>query len=591
MSDGELSLLRKSLAIGTALAILALILGLAAGENLRSIADPDFFWHLKTGDWIWEHRSLPNEFLFSATAPPVLNTAQHFTMTSYWLVQVAYHLLHATGGMAAIVALKMLLMALFLLIMWLRREGERLLYLGLILLAVVMMGIFPFERPQTVSFIFFALLLYLLDGFRRSSRGRASPARLAAIPLLMLVWANSHGAFIIGEGVILLYLVTEGAKLAFPKLDPLPRRQYRNLLAAGGAGLLAAFINPNTYHVLAVAWLPRWITELIREYQSSVAYYVNTADPLMFVYWFLVLLAGLALALSWRKPDLTSVALVIGTGCFSFFQLRYLPFFVVAALPVIGRSLSRDGIVKTARILVLVTAVAAGVFFFRAYGADLTKPSHSTEIDPFLYPTGAADFLQEAKPAGNMFNQYTWGGYLLWRLAQTRTFIDGRNSNQALFEIYTKIMQGNSEPDNGLPYWKSHFKAYGVRYTVTPFFDPESGQVYHLLDVLLADYDWVPVFVSSNAVIFVENNSENQGIVDRYALQKSGLLGRLVDTCSEMTRNAPSWAIPYLAKGDLLVRRFKFAEAIEAYEQAARLVPLNPVVKERLAYLKSVRLQ
>ncbi len=583
--------LKKSLALGISLAVGLLIIALAAGANFRPISDPDFFWHLKAGGWIWEHKSLPHEFLFSATAPPTMTTAQRFGMTSYWVVQVIYHLLFSAGGMGAIVAFKLLLMALFIVALLARKEGDSFIYLGLLVMAVILMGLYSFERPQIVSFIFFALLLHQLERFRRPPPDRAPLFICLSIPLLMLVWANSHGAFIIGQGVIILYLAAETVKFTHPLLDPMPRERYRFLFAAGTAGLLASLINPNTYHVLEVAWLPRYATETIMEYKSTIAYYKMSANPMMLVYWFLLLLAILGLAMTWKKPDVTRLALVAGTACFSFFQIRYIPFFLVAALPAISRSFSRDRLVRVARVFVLAPALVAGMFFLRGYLDAFRNVSHSADVNSYLFPVPAADFIKNANLTGNFYSHFAWGGYLLWRLAPSKVFIDGRNHDQDLYDAYTKILEGYRQPYYGVPYWKSIFKAYGIRYIVMPFYDQLNGGVYHLLDVVLADPDWTPVFVKSDSIIFVENTPENHEVISRHALPKDQFLQRLVDTCNSMIKASPRMVTPYVAKGDLLVMQFMFGEALEAYGQAVRLAPGDATARGRVSYLKQMQIR
>ena len=89
----------------------------------------------------------------------------------------------------------------------------------------------------------------------------------------MITWANCHGGFIVGQAVLVLYLVPEGLKFAHPSLGPIRTNRYRLLLGAGTAGILAAFINPNTYHVFLAARLPAWMTAGNIEYQSTVSFF------------------------------------------------------------------------------------------------------------------------------------------------------------------------------------------------------------------------------------------------------------------------------------------------------------------------------
>ncbi len=428
------------------------VLALAVRPLLYPIADPDFFWHLKTGQWIWEHRSLPDSYLFSVTAPAVLSAAQRLTMTSYWLVQLAYHAAHALGGMAGIGVLRALLLVCLLASLAWRREGDILTFLGVAVPAVVLVRIYHFERPQVVSFLFCSLLLGALDRIRRPDDGRGLPAIVAAVPLIMLVWANSHGGFVVGQGVILLYLVLEGAKRLHPRLDPMPPGRLRLLLAAGGAGLLASLANPNTWRVWGLAQCPAWLTSFNMEYQSTLASWRVSNSPVFPTYWLLLALVAVAAAASWRKPDITRLALMAIMGWYSFTQVRHLGFFFVAAVPAVSAGFSCRGFRTAGRVVALAAALVVAGFFLPGDLVDLAraKPSR-VRVSGLVFPTDAADFLDANGVRGDLYGFYGWGGYLLWRLAPARVFIDGRVSDRNVIDMARALDDGESASVGGVP--------------------------------------------------------------------------------------------------------------------------------------------
>ena len=133
---------RRGAGIAAAAVLLAALLAAAAVPLVSGIDDADFFWHLQTGAWIWEHGTLPGEFLFSLSAPAAMTDAMRFTMTSYWLMQVLYHLVHAAGGLAAIAVLRCVLMALLVGSLFLRRAGSA----PLVLLGSALLGVITFRN-------------------------------------------------------------------------------------------------------------------------------------------------------------------------------------------------------------------------------------------------------------------------------------------------------------------------------------------------------------------------------------------------------------------------------------------------------------
>lgn len=571
----------------TGLLLLLLLLAVAVGPLLLPIRDPDFFWHLRTGEWIWQHRSLSAEFLGAAIPQGTPAETQRFTTTSYWLSQVGLHLVHAAGGMGAIVALRFVLFGALLLLLVRRRSGDGLVFLGLLVLAVAALSTFPAERPQYLSFVFAALLLWLLDGFRDAPTPAALRRRAVAIPLLMLVWANCHGGYVVGLGLIGLTVFAASLKRLHPGLGPLPTDRWRLLLGSGAAGLLVSFLNPNGGYVFRFAVLPDWLRAFINEYQSTIVVYRTSGDPAFIAYWLLLALTTAGLAASWRRPDPTAVILTAVTGYLSFTQSRFVPFFVIVALPVVCRALSGPRVVRVARVLVVAAAVVAGGVLLKIEAWQFLEPDHVGEVDRHLFPVAAAEFIEREGLRENIFSHYDWGGYLLWRLAPAKVFIDGRNADRDILWAYRTILTGEGAAGDPGQFRKDRFAAAGIRLAVIDFFDPFAGELRSLVDVLLADPAWAPVFSSQQVVVFVKATSENQGTLGRIAISKAEFAARLLEYCSQVIAARPGHVPPYVARGDLLLRLGDREGALRSWREALRIAPGNRPVQERIEDLSA----
>lgn len=553
------------------------------------IGDPDFFWHLKTGDWIWEHRRLPHQVLFSLTAPAAPDAGPSM-IDSYWVVEVAYHLLHAAAGMAGIAALRLVLLLLLVGSLFLRREGkDPLVFLGTTLLVVLALRFYLFERPQIFSFVCFSFLLLLLDRIRAAPASGAGPRAAAiALPGLMLFWANSHGAFVLGQATIAAYLVLEGVKYAHPSLRPLPRDRYRLLLLAGAAAAAAALVNPNTWHTIHLTRLPAWMTADNVEYLSSIDHFLLLRQSAVVVYWVLLAFAALSAALAGRS-DITRVAVVAITGYLSWTHVRHVLFFLLAAAPFIEGVLSRERFRRTAGAAVVAAALAAGLLLVPGDVVSLPAARYLTRVNPISYPEDAADFVERAGLRGNLYNFSNWGGYLLWRLYPAKVFMDGRNSVEAVSRANELVEQGAGPPAPGArPLWKTILATHGVRYAVLPIFNPTSGDVLPLTFTLLADASWVPVYAGLNSLVFVASGPDNAAVIARHAIPKASLLGALVEKTRGFTRTSPAYLPARLALGDLLAGAGRTEEAVRAYEEALALVPGHPVLTPKLARLRAI---
>ncbi|MFZ2949361.1 MAG: hypothetical protein WA003_07735, partial [Desulfuromonadaceae bacterium] len=176
----------------TALALLVFTVAIVALYLMRPIADPDFFWHLKTGQWILQHKELPAVDPFLLAPPSANDLRAGFILTSYWFSQTIYAFLYALGGWWGIafvrVALAGAMAALFASRCDLRQPAAVCL---LLLGAVQMLEVYPVERPHMFSFVCFMALLVLLDRYRDQTESDGTTGLVAAlVSVLMLTWSN-----------------------------------------------------------------------------------------------------------------------------------------------------------------------------------------------------------------------------------------------------------------------------------------------------------------------------------------------------------------------------------------------------------------
>ena len=104
-------------------------------------------------------------------------------------------------------------------------------------------------RPQVFSFIFTLLVLRLVEAMlAQERRGRPLKHYLFLLPVIMLLWANLHRGFIIGIGILFVYLFSEWiARKKNPNLlsdSPLSDGAYRRFLILVIVSTAISFVNP-----------------------------------------------------------------------------------------------------------------------------------------------------------------------------------------------------------------------------------------------------------------------------------------------------------------------------------------------------------
>ena len=198
----------------------------------------DIWWHLKTGELIWQRMAIPqtDEFSIAFYSP------SPFVLRAFWMAQVLFYLVQHSLGFYGLIALKA---ALFVTAFWfihrlMLSHGLRppLSYL-LMLPMIVICTEFDEIRPQTVSIAFFAATIYLLESRRLAvDAGRAYRPILLLLPM-MLVWSNMHAGFVSGGGVICLYAAYE----LFLSGHSRGEKRFFILTALGALG--CSMLNPN----------------------------------------------------------------------------------------------------------------------------------------------------------------------------------------------------------------------------------------------------------------------------------------------------------------------------------------------------------
>jgi hypothetical protein len=463
----------------------AFLLGLFSPE----IYDTDFWWHLRTGQYIVETRSLPSPDPFAwttAAAPsayPGEARTRQFNLTHEWLAQAGLYGVWRVAGFAGVVALRAinltLVCGLIGLIAWHRRRSFPA-SIAAALAAAGVFQIFALDRPYQVTFLFLAATLTILE-YRRW---------LWLLPPIFLIWASCHGGYFLGW-------VALGAHCA----EALIRRERTARLWTVSALCVAvSAANPN-----GLALFRTLLDYRASFMQSKLLEW--TPPSLWPPTWFSALLVagGAALVFGWRRVRPADWLLFLAFGAASLTAQRNI-FLTAMIAPVVVTSYiilpKRPGIANLARYavpgaaLLLVAGTATGISlgaFFQFHVAD------------WKFPSGAADFLLKNRIAGRMFNTYEHGGYLMWRLwPQDRVFIDGRALSESVFQDYARILYNHDDSD-GLPSGEKLLDDRAIDLIVMNTFEPSGGIIY-LLAPSLADPNqtkWKLVFQDTRALVFM----------------------------------------------------------------------------------------
>lgn len=407
---------------------------------LKGIQDPDYFWHLETGEWIVE-RGFPDRDPFSFTY------GGEWTLHE-WLGQVLIHLLDTWLGPTWSLALFALIppAALAVLATALARQG---LQPRAIVIASVICGavLFPYVtiRPQVISWLFLAVTVALLIQLKP---GRTWPAFV--LPPLFALWANVHGLYVIGLGVVGLYVLATAMHRT-----PMASR-IRPVLVTGVVTILASALTPSgppgLLYPLRYVDAGDWGLANIPEWQSP-----NFHDAVQLP--LLMLILVLAVVPKERRPAwIFALAYVSVVG--ALLANRNAPVAAVASLPALAFGIASVLPVSAATDQRGRRVLEAGTVCLLILAVVLTVPNTSGASGVSLqrYPAAGVSVLRDSS-VDRVIVEYGWGGYVIRELADdgVRVFVDGRNDMypEELLNAYSAVRAGDAG-------WDAIVEAYQV---------------------------------------------------------------------------------------------------------------------------------
>lgn len=418
--------------------------------------DPDMGWHLQNGLYTLAHGWPQHGDVFSWTMPSYLWVSHE------WLTEVLMVGISWIGGLWGLGIFFALLVGF---IFWLAaRAGSQSLQNTALAAIVGVMAAWPIigVRPQMMTLLGMAILLVLLFRWRATGNMRL----IYYIPLLFLVWANVHAGFASGFLLVGVFVFAEVMRLIFLRrsqhlLEPL--MGFRQLVTLGvvtfiGGGV-ATLVNPYGWQIYRELWQTLTQSDILNriaewipvDFASRGSFNLAIAGAVLLI---LVFASGL-------KTDYTRLALAIVFFFVAIASWRHLPLFAIAALPFFSEQLdywsrhSRGVLFHTGTsTLVLGALVVLGGWWHVWNNAALMS-------DPVAYaganeyPYHALQFLQQQGVTGKMFNEYNWGGYIIWQDPDRPVFIDGRmaiwqRNNVRIFDEFTSILGNRRDVALGL---------------------------------------------------------------------------------------------------------------------------------------------
>ena len=448
------------------IAIFLALIGL--GPKLMNI-DGDLGRHITLGDYIITSKSIPTRDVFSHTKLGDPLTPHE------WLADVIFALVHRVAGLNGVVWITALVIGVSFWLVYkhsLNLSSMSLIALAGTILAAAASSLHWLSRPHIFTILFTVIWMIELEKFRIGIS-----KNWIVFPLIMLVWVNTHGAFIAGVLIWICYIVGyfidhreswEGIK---------------SYIWIGLSSLAVTIFNPDGLGIWKTGFGflgNRYLVSHTAEYLPPDFQHSSTWPFLI-----MIVLSVIMLALTRKRLKMVHILLISGWTAMSLYSARNIPLYAVVVAPILvvesadfirGNPISiiaekfnafQSRLVSIEKSLKggfwsSVVILAIGILLLMGYSLDFQDKGNQFLDD--VFPVEAVDWIKEKNIDGNGFNYFPWGGYLLYRIWPDKlVFIDGQTDfyGELLTRQYEQVIMLS-------PGWERVLDQYDVDWVIMP---------------------------------------------------------------------------------------------------------------------------
>lgn len=456
-------------------------------------SDPDLGWHLKYGEYFFQHGTILRDNSFSTMMPDF-----HWANVS-WGTDVIGYLAYALGGFLGLTILSAIIVTLTFfffsksanLSLW-----EQTLFFPLMLYLEQQLNSISF-RGQQISMLFLGVLAYLISLYEKK------PKIIYLTVPLFWIWVNLHGEFFLGLAFFAVWIAVIKIQKFFTYKKDYKKVLYeeKQLVIVFLLSFIATFINPFGFNI-HLGVIDQIGTPLLKDIAEYLPFKLLSQQ-----WWNQVVIAiflGMSLIFYYFKENLTTkIPYLSGTillYLLSFNVSRYAWPTYYLILPFIK---PLAGIFKPDRQR--TTAIVSFILLFCTLVIIWVDKYPFSQFSSYSWSAycnykyincspKSAQFLIDHKLTKNIFSQYGWGGWLIWNYPQIKPTIDGRmhiwkdEKGYSGFVDYYSYEQNNKEINQS-------------KYNVV-YMSPDKPLYNHML-ILVENKKWKMVYQDNRSGIFM----------------------------------------------------------------------------------------
>ncbi|MBI5894450.1 MAG: hypothetical protein HZB79_12555, partial [Deltaproteobacteria bacterium] len=280
----------------------------------------------------------------------------------------------------------------------------------LFLIAIFARGRFV-ERPEILSNLFLVFTIFSLNQFFYNGR-----RYIYFIPLVFILWANTHPSIIIGLYPFIAFIIGGAIQSFFNKYEHQQWNRLKIITLILFASILCTLINPYTYNIL---FAPKGLAANIWRYEV-----VELAPANWEAYKPLYIFIGIIFVsfIFNLRQSIINIILILPFVAISTSAIRFIPLIGIIGAPIVVRNISNLKfqisnfkllllkIFVSIYIVILTIATLANIGPFKNY-----ENTFGISINASSLPEGALEYLHKNNIQGRIFNTFHFGGYITFK--------------------------------------------------------------------------------------------------------------------------------------------------------------------------------
>ncbi len=477
--------------------------------------DGDFWWLMALGRHFWETGQITNYDMLSHTFP-----GGFFWNHSRLFDVIVYGLFHWGSYLALdIFRFCLFISTYFFLYKTIALKKHQILVAGISLsLTLWFLADRLLYRPELFSMLLSAIVLFIL--FKDKQK---ATKLIWLVPVVQLIWANSHAGFVYGLACIGIFFGAELVRSLLRHkentLEIIKDKRLVKLFFIFILSILSVFLTSYTWQIVPL------IYKSLVPHQEAVSgiaewggyswqYLFNFLNPLSILFWLSIL------ALIFKISQLTKTKFLVKLQHYPWEEIcliilylystlkhgRFVYSFSVILAIIVARNIYYLIQIKffgNKKFKIFLHLVLILIFILVAY--KFTKHPFGLDSSNDRYPKQAANFLLDQKIPGKMFNEYLDGGYFsFWIYPDYQVSIDGRTPN-----LYTNDF-----------FWRyDHLDIRNIRekilndYEINFIVWPRKSE---FNKVLWSDENWQQIYFDNISVIYLKKAETNKAWLDKF---------------------------------------------------------------------------